>query len=67
MLLDNAQELLKQPELTEEDLMKRFKITVEHAVKNGLTSIHDAGLDPVSLRFFKRYGFMSSKRTRVQC
>jgi predicted amidohydrolase YtcJ len=54
MLLDNAQELLQQPPLTEHDLMKRFKITVEHAVKYGLTSIHDAGLDPSSLKFFKR-------------
>ncbi|KAK7472894.1 hypothetical protein VKT23_001002 [Stygiomarasmius scandens] len=65
MLLDNAQELLKQPELTEEDLMKRFKITVEHAVKNGLTSIHDAGLDPVSLRFFKRQAEIGTLPIRI--
>jgi predicted amidohydrolase YtcJ len=54
VLLDNAQELLKQPELTEEDLLRRFKVTVREAHKHGLTSIHDAGLDPISLSFFHR-------------
>lgn len=53
--MDNAQELLKQPELTESDLMRRFKVTVRDAHKYGLTSIHDAGLDPASLAFFNRY------------
>ncbi|CAA7259249.1 unnamed protein product [Cyclocybe aegerita] len=53
-LLDNAQDLLKQPELTESDLLRRFKVAVRDAHKYGLTSIHDAGLDPKSLAFFKR-------------
>lgn len=53
--LDNAQELLKQSELTENDLLRRFKVTVRDAHRYGLTSIHDAGLDPVSLAFFKRF------------
>lgn len=52
MLLDNAQELVKQPPLTDADLQKRFDITVQAALANGLTSIHDAGLDPMSLKFF---------------
>ena len=55
VLLDNAQELLKQPELTESDLLRRFKVTIRDAHKYGLTSIHDAGLDPTSLAFFNRY------------
>lgn len=54
MLLDNAQELVKQPKLTELDLEKRFKVAVRDAHAYGLTSIHDAGLDPMSLAFFKR-------------
>ncbi|KAF8813640.1 hypothetical protein BYT27DRAFT_7083829 [Phlegmacium glaucopus] len=54
VLLDNAQELLKQPELTESDLLRHFKVTVRDAHRNGLTSIHDAGLDPTSLAFFNR-------------
>ena len=54
VLLDNAQELLKQPEITESDLLRRFKVAVRDAHALGLTSIHDAGLDPVSLTFFKR-------------
>ncbi|PPQ89547.1 hypothetical protein CVT25_012219 [Psilocybe cyanescens] len=54
VLLDNAQDLLKQPELTESDLLRRFKVAVRDAHRYGLTSIHDAGLDPKSLAFFKR-------------
>ena len=54
VLLDNAQDLLKQPALTEADLVRRFRVTVKHAHAYGLTSIHDAGLDPASLAFFRR-------------
>ena len=54
VLLDNAQELLKQPKLTEGDLSRRFKVAVRDAHRFGLTSIHDAGLDPTSLKFFEK-------------
>ncbi|KAJ6518556.1 amidohydrolase family-domain-containing protein [Mycena vulgaris] len=54
VLLDNAQELLKTPPLTEEDLMQRFTVAVTDALAYGLTSVHDAGLDPTSLAFFSR-------------
>ncbi|KAF7334584.1 Amidohydro-3 domain-containing protein [Mycena venus] len=54
MLLDNAQELLKIPPLTEEDLRARFTAAVNDALAYGLTSVHDAGLDPASLDFFIR-------------
>lgn len=54
MLLDNAQDLMKTPALTEQDLLKRFKLAVSHALSYGLTSLHDAGFDPKSLAFFKR-------------
>lgn len=47
-------DLIKRPELNQDDLQRRFKIAVNHAVQNGLTSIHDAGLDPLSLSFFKK-------------
>jgi len=57
VLLDNAQDLLKQPALTESDLLRRFKVAIRDAHRYGLTSIHDAGLDPVSLAFFKRFIF----------
>ncbi|EKM80842.1 hypothetical protein AGABI1DRAFT_112574 [Agaricus bisporus var. burnettii JB137-S8] len=53
VFLDNAIRYIKQPDLTNDDLRKRFKIAVDHAYERGLTSIHDAGLDPVSLAFFK--------------
>ncbi|KAJ7594738.1 amidohydrolase family-domain-containing protein [Mycena floridula] len=65
MLLDNAQDLVKQPELTEDDLLKRFRLTVNHALSNGLTSIHDAGLDPVSLRFFIRQAELAPLPIRI--
>ncbi|KAF8894936.1 amidohydrolase family-domain-containing protein [Gymnopilus junonius] len=54
VLLDNAQDILKLPELTESDLLRQFKVTVRDAHRYGITSIHDAGLDPKSLAFFKR-------------
>lgn len=56
VLLDNAQELAnaQRSEPTYEQLEQRFNLTVEDAVKHGLTSIHDAGFDPISLRFFRR-------------
>lgn len=57
LLLDNAQDLLKQPPLTESDLLRRFKVAIRDAHRYGLTSIHDAGLDPASLAFFKRFIF----------
>ena len=59
MLLDNAQELLKQPKPTESDLLRRFKVTIWDAHHYGLTSIHDAGLDPSSLAFCKRYDIIA--------
>ncbi|KAJ7478902.1 amidohydrolase family-domain-containing protein [Mycena latifolia] len=54
VLLDNAQELLKTPPLTEMDLTERFKVAMNDALAFGLTSVHDAGLDPISLEFFMR-------------
>ncbi|PPQ64997.1 hypothetical protein CVT26_015706 [Gymnopilus dilepis] len=54
VLLDNAQDILTLPEPTEVDLLRQFKVTVRDAHRYGITSIHDAGLDPKSLAFFKR-------------
>ncbi|GAW10658.1 amidohydrolase ytcJ [Lentinula edodes] len=54
MPLENQQELVKQPKLLEDDLLRRFDSAIQNAVKFGLTSIHDAGLDPASLKFFKQ-------------
>ena len=54
VFIDNAQELVKKPALSDTDLQRRFAITVKNAVASGFTSIHDAGFDPTSLDFFKR-------------
>lgn len=55
VFIDNAQDLIVRPALTEEDLSRRLSATVNDAHAKGLTSIHDAALSPVSLDFFKRY------------
>ncbi|KAF8070294.1 amidohydrolase family-domain-containing protein [Lyophyllum atratum] len=65
VLLDNAQELLKQPELTEGDLLRRFRVAVRDAHALGLTTIHDAGLDPASLAFFKRQAELGTLPLRI--
>ncbi|KAF4598377.1 hypothetical protein EYR38_006779 [Pleurotus pulmonarius] len=65
VFLDNAQELVKQPPVTEADLSKRFKSAVKDAHRFGLTSIHDAGLDPISLKFFKRQAGLGDLPIRV--
>ncbi|KAG6832492.1 hypothetical protein H0H87_001417 [Tephrocybe sp. NHM501043] len=65
VLLDNAQELLKQPKLTETDLVRRFHVAVKDAHALGLTSIHDAGLDPASLAFFKRQAKFGTLPLRI--
>ncbi|THU95686.1 amidohydrolase 3 [Dendrothele bispora CBS 962.96] len=56
VFLDNAQELVNRaaPSLTEQELVSRFTFTVNTALSYGLTTIHDAGLDPSSLEFFER-------------
>ncbi|KAK6985112.1 Amidohydro-3 domain-containing protein [Favolaschia claudopus] len=54
MMLDNAQELLNIPPLTETDLQQRFRSAANDALRYGLTSVHDAGLDQASLDFFFR-------------
>lgn len=54
MFLDSAQDIIFQPELTEADLERRFSVAVQDVVAFGLTSVHDAGLNPMSLNFFAR-------------
>ncbi|KAJ7508032.1 amidohydrolase 3 [Mycena galericulata] len=54
VLLDNAQELLKMPALTEAEVMERSMTAVNDALASGPTCVHDAGLDAESLEFFMR-------------
>ncbi|KZP34268.1 hypothetical protein FIBSPDRAFT_846377 [Athelia psychrophila] len=65
VFMDNAQDLVKRPALSEGDLERRFAITVDDAVSNGLTSIHDAGFDPLSLEFFKRQAAAENMKIRI--
>ncbi|KAK7029444.1 hypothetical protein VNI00_014578 [Paramarasmius palmivorus] len=51
---DEAQSLIKPPNLTDDDLMRRFMVTVNDALKFGVTSMHDAGSTPGPLAFFQR-------------
>ncbi|TFK83915.1 hypothetical protein K466DRAFT_497548 [Polyporus arcularius HHB13444] len=55
VFLDNAQDLVIRPEPTYKTLQKRFAATVKDAHAHGLTSVHDAGFNPISLEFFRRY------------
>lgn len=59
VLLDNAQDLIKQPDPAHDDLLRRFKLTMTHAMSYGLTSIHDAGLNPQSMDFFKKFACLA--------
>ncbi|RPD54198.1 hypothetical protein L226DRAFT_523911 [Lentinus tigrinus ALCF2SS1-7] len=54
VFLDNAQDLVVRPEPTYKALQKRFAATVKDAHAYGLTSVHDAGFNPISLEFFRR-------------
>ncbi|KAG5640948.1 hypothetical protein DXG03_006545 [Asterophora parasitica] len=54
VFLDTAMDLIKRPELTHTDLSARFNTTVTHALRVGLTSLHDAGLTPESFKFFSQ-------------
>ncbi|KAG1860354.1 amidohydrolase family-domain-containing protein [Suillus subluteus] len=62
VLLDSAQDLVKRPSPTEQELLRRFNTTVNDALSYGLTSVHDVGFKPVSLEFFRRSTKHSSIR-----
>lgn len=53
--MDSAQDLIARPTLSEDDLERQFRTTVDEARAVGLTSLHDAGFNPDSLAFFKRW------------
>ena len=55
VLLDNAQQLIEQPGPTHDDRFRQFRLTMTHAMSYGLTSIHDAGLNPQSMEFFEKF------------
>lgn len=63
--MDNAQDLIKRPPLTDEDRLERFNLAVGDALSKGLTSFHDAGFDPASLAFFRRYEVLNTSLSRV--
>jgi hypothetical protein len=54
VVLDNAQHLMARMPLTNDVLSKHFTTAAKDATALGLTAIHDAGLNPLSLDFFKR-------------
>ncbi|KAF7321442.1 putative amidohydrolase YtcJ [Mycena kentingensis (nom. inval.)] len=65
MFLDNAQDIVAQPELSEDELLRRFSVAVRDAVAFGLTSVHDAGLNPASLDFFARQAKLNNLPIRI--
>ncbi|KAK2467801.1 hypothetical protein APHAL10511_000096 [Amanita phalloides] len=67
VLLDNAQKLAKLPTPSHSDLLRRFNYTMTDAMSYGLTSIHDAGLNPQSLEFFKSLAIENALPLRIYC
>ncbi|TBU22980.1 amidohydrolase family-domain-containing protein [Dichomitus squalens] len=65
VFLDNAQDLVIRPEPTHKQLQKRFAATVKDAHRLGLTSVHDAGFNPMSLEFFRREAHAGQLPIRV--
>ncbi|KAH9851483.1 amidohydrolase family-domain-containing protein [Lenzites betulinus] len=65
VFLDNAQDLVIRPEPTYKQLQKRFAATVKDAHSLGLTSVHDAGFNPMSLEFFRREAQATTLPIRV--
>jgi predicted amidohydrolase YtcJ len=55
VFLDKAQDLVPKEPATETQLLARWAAMVRDAHSFGLTSVHDAGFSPVSLKFFQRY------------
>ncbi|KAF9264103.1 hypothetical protein L218DRAFT_958522 [Marasmius fiardii PR-910] len=51
---DEAQSLIKPANLTHQDLVKRFEITVQDGLKNGVTCMHEAGYNPLALPLFRK-------------
>ncbi|EIW82889.1 hypothetical protein CONPUDRAFT_52672 [Coniophora puteana RWD-64-598 SS2] len=64
-LLDNAHELAPKPTLSEQDLSRRLEATIKDAVARGLTCVHDAGFNPISLDFMHRQSFSSPLQIRI--
>ncbi|KAL1736963.1 amidohydrolase family-domain-containing protein, partial [Schizophyllum commune] len=54
VFVDNAQNLIAYPAYTDEDLLKKFSYTANDALSYGITTVHDAKLDPKEMDFFHR-------------
>ncbi|KII92233.1 hypothetical protein PLICRDRAFT_37025 [Plicaturopsis crispa FD-325 SS-3] len=65
VFIDDAQYLVKRPDLSEDDLLKRWARAAQDALSLGLTSMHDAGFSPVSLDFFSRQAEKGNMPIRV--
>ena len=54
VFLDNAQDLVVRPTPTRKQLRAQFAAAVRDVHAVGITAVHDAGFNPVSLEFFER-------------
>ena len=57
IFMDDAMFLVEKamPALTEAERLKALDLVVKEMVSNGLTGLHDAGVLPSDIAFFKRY------------
>jgi predicted amidohydrolase YtcJ len=54
IFIDQAMTLIPRPSRTPSQRLEYFKLTMDHAVSVGLTSIHDAGVELDDIKFFKQ-------------
>jgi hypothetical protein len=60
VFMDTASwELILRPPNSDEDIEKRFALAVSHAHSKGVTSLHDAGAFPVTMKFILRFVVLS--------
>ncbi|KAI5898555.1 uncharacterized protein SCHCODRAFT_02612450 [Schizophyllum commune H4-8] len=65
VFVDNAQNLIAYPAYTDEDLLKKFSYTANDALSYGITTVHDAKLDPKEIDFFHRQALAGNLKVRV--
>ncbi|KAL1740761.1 amidohydrolase 3 [Schizophyllum fasciatum] len=65
VFVDNAQTLIASPVYTDEDLLKKLTYTMNDALSYGITTVHDAKLDPKEIDFFYRQALAGNLKVRM--
>lgn len=65
VFVDNAQNLIAYPLYTDDDLLKKLAYTMNDALSYGITTVHDAKLDPEEIEFFHRQALAGKLKVRM--